>query len=59
MSKDLTPEQAASLLEKLDEVCRQARELSDAIRKQMVQSARENYTADDAVRRERRKTRKD
>jgi len=41
MSPDLTPEQYADLLRKLDEVCEQARELGRQLRAQMAKRARD------------------
>jgi hypothetical protein len=55
MAADLNPEALAELLEKLDAVCQQARELSVIIRHRMAQSARDDYPSADAHRIERRK----
>jgi hypothetical protein len=52
---DLTVQQLQTLLEQLDEVCQQARELSDSIKRRLVQSARENYPPSDSFRPERGK----
>jgi hypothetical protein len=52
---DLTVQQLRTLLEQLDEVCQQARELSDSIKRKLVQSARENYPLPESSRPERGK----
>jgi len=52
---DLTVQQLHTLLEQLDEVCQQARELSDSIKRRLVQSARENYPVSESFRPERGK----
>ena len=52
---DLTVQQLHTLLEQLDEVCQQARELSDSIKRRLVQSARENYPVSESLRPERGK----
>jgi hypothetical protein len=52
---EITPEQLRVLLEKLDAVCQQARELSDAIKRRMAQSARDTYPAPEIERRKSRR----
>jgi hypothetical protein len=44
---ELTPEELAAMLEKLDGVCRQAQELSADIRKKMADTKRGDYQSDD------------
>ncbi len=47
---ELTPEELAAMLRKLDGVCRQAQELSAEIRKKMADAKRGDYQTDDVVR---------
>jgi hypothetical protein len=51
---DLTPQELQAILEKLDAVCEQARELQQQIRLKMAEAARRDYPAD--PRGERRKS---
>ena len=45
----LPPEELQAVLDKLDEVCRQAQELQRQIRKQMVEYARRDHPARSAA----------
>jgi hypothetical protein len=44
---ELTPEELAAMLEKLDTVCRQAQELSAEIRKRMADTKRADHQSSD------------
>ena len=47
---ELTPEELAVMLEKLDTVCRQAQELSTEIKQKMAQSRRSAFQSADSAR---------
>jgi hypothetical protein len=53
---ELTPEELAAMLEKLDAVCQQAQELSAEIRKKMIERKRGDYQTADVGRADRRRT---
>jgi hypothetical protein len=45
----LSPEELQAVIDKLDEVCRQAQELQEQLRKQMVERARRDQPARSAA----------
>jgi hypothetical protein len=51
---ELTPEELAAMLAKLDTVCQQAQELSIEIKKKMADTKRRDYQSQDTRRSERR-----
>ena len=49
MVRELTPDELKAILQKLDDVCRQAQELQKQLREKMIDRARRDYPAGGTV----------